>query len=391
MRLFLLSLIGSLTLIQQSYAAELPTDASQKAKPATIKVLITKLADEATVEVKGKYRAYNPQNQLLIGSGSNKWDRFMATASCLKWGSEPFPGSTEIRLVPAPDSSLLVNNVPYKGCLEIYAIAGTINIVNEVDVENYLKDTLAAKCDESLNSEVLDALVIVERTHLTYLANKASYAHWHVAADKAGYTGHTAQQKAAISDAVERTRGMVLTYNNQLFPATWSRNSAGRTVSYASIFRKNVDSPAGVSKLPVSDDREETKWSASMPKQMLAELVGFSEIDQIDLYKADQSNKVYALRLSDGISSKDLDFFRLQEAIGPKIIRSNDFSVKVEDDSVLFTGYGDGAGTGLCLASADRLAKSQEDARKILLIHFPGVQLTKLRAGQDEASAYIWK
>lgn len=389
--LFALTLFGSLApLALQAATLEIPTDTSIKSRPTTIKVLLTKLANDATIEVKGKFRVYNPKTNQLIDSGKDKWARIVYSESGMRWG-DLFPATFEMRIVPAaPESTLMVNGVPYRGCLEVYGIAGTINIVSEVDLDNYLKASLPAKINEALDQEVLDALVVVERTHLAYLAQKNAGSNWQIAADKVGYPGDS-KHNAAIDASVERTRGVILNYQGNPFPAAWNRHSAGRTASYASIFRKGGSMPSGVLELPSKTTKEETKWSASVPKQLLAEITSLDQINQVELYRAEGTSKVYALRLGDGINSQDIDFEKLQNAIGYKLLKSNDFVVKVEGENILFSGFGEGAGVGLCLASAQILSEQQEDARKILLIHFPGAQLTRLSAPKDDLTAFIWK
>ena len=50
---------------------EIPTDLSQKEKPATIKVLIDKQKPKIFLEAKGRYNVYNPQNEYLLTSGAS--------------------------------------------------------------------------------------------------------------------------------------------------------------------------------------------------------------------------------------------------------------------------------------------------------------------------------
>lgn len=374
----------------QTATVDIPTDASQKTKPATIKVLLNKLVSEAIVTAKGKFRVYNCTTNQMIDFGKDKWGRIVYTKRGLQWGDR-FPGYLSMRIVPSDsDSILYVNGNPYKGCLEVHGINGTITIINEVDIENFLKAMIPCKLREKLDKEVLDALVIVERTHFAFLAQKNSKAAWQLSANEINYCG-VKESTAFIDEATDRTRGIIMTFQEQLFPATWNRHSAGQTVSYASIFRTKNIIPSGASELPSKSYKEKAKWSITIPKQLLAELAGLKQIFDINLYKAEESSKVYALRLNDGNHFQDIDFLRLQKAIGPGLIRSNDFTVKLEEDHVCFNGYGEGIGSGLCLTSAQILANNQESARNILLIHFPGVRFKSLFSSQEKLTTFVWQ
>lgn len=366
-------------------ALPLPTDHSQKAKPATIKVLLAKLAKEALVEVRGLHDIYNPQNDLLILSGAfNKRDRLFSSNEGIKWG-ELFPGLFQIRIVPAQsDTSILVNGIQYHGCIEIYCIAGTINIVNEIDIESYLKSSLAAQFPKPMHNEVLDAIAIVARTHAYYTAARNPNSSWHVDFEQSHYQGYGLTfQNRAIDEAVERTRHCILTYRNSPFAALWTENSAGRTAAFSTIFRRSTVTPDGVIAPPAQKVREKHSWTFSITKEQLAALIELTDIKEIDLYQDKSSGKVYALRLSDGFSTKNIDFSHIQELLGKKQLLSNDFSLTVQGEKITFKGFGSGSGVGLCLYSASDMAKKQQKADAILATFFPGTELVKRRAFEE--------
>src|SRR5207247_341963 len=120
-------------------------------------------------------------------------------------------------------------------------------VINEVDIENYLKSTLTSQFPELDNSEVMESIAIVARTQAYFFVQKNPEATWHVEAAKAGYDGYgLVLQNVLIDKAIESTRHMVLTFENSPFAASWTKDSAGKTASFANIFRKNLPSPDGV-------------------------------------------------------------------------------------------------------------------------------------------------
>ena len=106
-------------------STEIPTDYSQKMKPATMKILIAERAEGAILEVKGGYDLFNPETQLPIASSiMGKRAAVFSDRSGLKWG-EVLPGVQQFRIVPADaQSSVLVNGIEYRGCVEIYNLRG---------------------------------------------------------------------------------------------------------------------------------------------------------------------------------------------------------------------------------------------------------------------------
>ena len=213
-------------------------------KPTTIRILLTKLAREATIEVKGPYSLYNPHTDELIETHSNKKKgRILPKETGLQWSGR-FNDIYELRIVPK-EGPVLVNGIPYKGFIEVYNIAGTLNIINEVDIENYLKSTLTNTPLPPLSKEALDALVITERTNLYYLLEQNSYTTWQLVASQTNYTG-ISQKNGPIQPAVERTRDLILNYKKKPFPTSWGINHAGTSgFLWSHLPKKNRNSPWG--------------------------------------------------------------------------------------------------------------------------------------------------
>jgi len=391
MRVFLCCLLFLTTTL---HSFEGSTDPSKINKPATVKVLLTKLALQAHVEVKGPFLLYNPHDDSWIAHHAKKKKGKMKVGNRgLIWG-KPMKGVDEIRIVPnSPQTKLFVNGNEYKGCIEIYSIGGTLNIVNELDVESYLISTLSPQMKTDLNQEAIDAVVITERTSLYSLIGKSAYTSWHLEAEKVGYLGTNQKKESSqVREAVSRTSDLVLHFEKKPFPTSWGQDLAGQSASYRSIFRRKLKAPSGVSRLPSSLDREKSAWKISFTKKELSALLNSSSLSSISLFKAKGTNKVYALRLSTQSGPFNLDFFAFQKALGKKSLPSNDFSVEMGKKGIIFTGYGEGNGVGLCLKSAHRLAEKNEPCPKILQRHFPGAQLVNIRRerGLEKSHSFIW-
>jgi stage II sporulation protein D len=371
-------LIGS-SLVQ---GRELPTDFSQKNKPATIKVLLCNQKKEVILEAKGRYYIYNPVDGLQIDSGTlSKREVVHISENGLSWGKDLPHGFFHFRIVPGDSqSSLLVNGMQYRGCLEVYQDKSALSVMNEIDVENYLKATLSPQFPHEKNQELLDAIAITARTNIYYLLSRNPGALWHIEAQDIGYQGIAlCSQNPGLDRAIEATRHMILTYHNAPFAATWTKDSAGKTAPFHAIFRKEAPSPEGATATFALHDREKHQWSLAISKEQLAQIVHVKHVNGIDLFIEKTSNKVYALRIHDGLATKDIDFFSLQKALGAHKLRSNDFTIEVKKEYILFTGYGEGHGVGLCLYSAKQMAEHGEKAPKILATFFPQTELKHQR------------
>lgn len=363
-----------LILMLTSGLCALPVDRSQVDKPATLKVLLVHGAERVFIEAKGRYSVFNLSDNLLVDSGIfGKKGELSLIDGGIKWG-EHHPHINHIRLVPGDSkSTFLVDGIEYKGCLNIRSFGGQLTVINEVDVETYLSATLNPKFPSKLPDEMAEAIAVVARTNAYYFLTHAQNPSWHVSAENVDYQGYAFTfQKPYITRAIERTRHLIMTYEGQPFPSFWTENSAGRTTSYSAVFRKEALVPPGVKAPFAAHDREKNKWAFEVSKEQLAHLVNAQSVTGVDLFCDTHSNKVYALRIKDGGNIHDISFSSLQQLLGEKRLKSNDFTITSKPGRVLFQGYGQGHGMGLCLYSAQMMAQRGDNAPTILKTFFPG-------------------
>jgi stage II sporulation protein D len=365
-----------------SAARELHTDVSQINKPATIKILVGKQKKGALLEIKGRYHIYNPTDGVLVDTGIlGRRDQITLTPQGIQWADILPIGLEQFRIVPGDSQcKILIDGIQYLGCIEAYQERGGLTLINELDVENYIKSTLAPSFSSEKNQELLDAVAITARTNTYYHVGRNSTANWHVDACEVGYLGFAlANQNARLDRSIDNTKHMVMTHHKTPFVALWTKDSAGKTAASNTILRKETNGPKGV-QIPLAlHDRDKRTWELTITKNQLAEIVGVSQINAVDLFLDQMSGKVYALRVHDGFKTEDIDFLSLQKALGAKKLRSNDFSLSVKKDNILISGYGEGLGVGLCLYSARIMAERGEKATKILETFFPGVELERKR------------
>ena len=179
-------------------------------------------------------------------------------------------------------------------------------------------------------------------------------------------------QNLAVERAISSTRHMVLRYKGAYFPTTWTKDSAGRTADYTTIFRKEVTVPHGVEAPFAAHDRDKHGWTFTISKKDLAKALGAARVSEFEVYQDEKSKKVYGARINAGQSSLISLSFSLPSAVR---LKSNDFTVVSNGEQIIFKGFGEGNGVGLCLFSATAMADIGEKAPKILATFFPQTKL----------------
>jgi SpoIID/LytB domain protein len=346
-----------------------------------IKVLIKENVDGALIDVSGGYRVTNPENGKSLSSGfSGKRYYLQSNSVGLKWG-EGYPGIHQIKITPKNDkTTILVDGIQYKGSIVAYNLDSKIQIVNEVDVEDVLRASLSSLLTNTEYENITyDAAAIAMRTNLYNTLLCSTNPYWDIHAKEIDYQSYAATlSNPNIERAVSSTKHLVMAFKDRPFATSFTEHSAGRTASYESIFRKKAIGPEGVFVGYAQKMREESKWKSILSKADLAKLTGLETIKTIDLFQDQNSKKVYAIRFSDEKSFAEWTIFELRQKIGMNRILSNDFSVYLIKDHIEFDGYGRGYGVGLCLYTANQMAKIGDSTPQILSHFFPESSLVKL-------------
>jgi len=353
-----------------------------------IRVLIEKDASEALLEVRGPYYIFNSFDRSKVSSGL-LGKRFIvhATPNGLRWGGV-YPGVHQITISPrSPDTAILIDGIQYDGDILVYRVGNKICVVNQLPIESYIKSILTQEFTIPLDNEVLSSIAIAARTTAYYHATKHEGALWDVKAEDVSYQGKALIiEDSALISAIDATKNLILLNSvdgkHVPFVAKWNEHSAGKTAALNVIYRKDQQAPAiGVEAQHAALDRDESKWTLSIPVNEFAKLVHVSEdIRAIDTYTDPQSGKIYGIRCKYSQDSTDIDFFALQTALGKDRLRSNDFRVEIKNSTVVFTGHGIGDGVGICLYSASAMAQNGDMAVKILSKFFPETFLVNLSA-----------
>lgn len=190
--------------------------------PQMMKVLVVHNNPGVVLEVKGKYKIFDPNKNSFISNryiGKRKF--IQASSDGLKWGEE-FPGVYQIMIVPDDKkTTTLVDGMEYMGNIFVYDIGGAISVVNEVPLEDYVKAVLSYNYDRKFPEELANALAITIRSNAWHQHQNAPQKFWDVQADKVGYQGNKIAQDNRFAKAVKDTRGMILTQEGKPLSLNW--------------------------------------------------------------------------------------------------------------------------------------------------------------------------
>lgn len=243
--------------------------------------------------------------------------------------------------------------------------------VNVLPLEEYLVGVLGSEMPKSFPLEALKAQAVAART---YALNKKLEQYgqpFHLGSSVISqvYKGLDVEDPKT-REAVEATRGLVLTYNLQPIEAYFHSSCGGRTESGADAlgrdlpYLKPVDCPCG--KLPTSH------WSLTLKSSELSHL--FKKASGLQVQGRTHTGRVQ--RVTVGPRSVDAVTFR--ERVGYMKLKSLDFEVEKAKDGYRIEGHGFGHGAGLCQWGARVYAEKGWGYEKILQHYYPGTEVQVL-------------
>lgn len=194
-----------------------------------LKILVVHDKPGVVLEVKGKYKIYDPKTNMHMGKGYvGKRKYIQPLSDGMKWGEE-FPGVFQIMVMPDDKSTTtIVDGIEYKGRIYVYDIGGSISIVNEIPFDEYVKTILSSNLQQPLPSEVLAALAITARTNAYYMQQNSHSNFWHIEAKQIGYQGYALSQPNTLTEqAIKATHNMVMSISSTPFLARWNIVDAG--------------------------------------------------------------------------------------------------------------------------------------------------------------------
>ncbi len=129
----------------------------------------------------------------------------------------------------------------YKGRIVVLTTDKGLTVINEVDLENYVKGVVPAEMPPAWNIEAHKAQAIAARSYA--VANKGKRKHYGYdlkdTPEDQAYYGVSAET-ARTNKAVDATKGQVLVHNKKVIPAYYHASAGGWTLPAKKVWGKEV-------------------------------------------------------------------------------------------------------------------------------------------------------
>ena len=315
-----------------------------------------------------------------------KWKEIRPGNAGLLVGQEEVPLQA-ISLEPVGNPVFNINGRPYRGKLILYRTPrGQITAVNRLNLEEYLVGALTSETSPQWPLEVLRAHAVVSRTVVAHRIWIRKNEPFDVAADTSTHLYHgVSAERETTREAVTKTRGQVLTYQGELFSASFHASCGGHTEDASELWQSTkVLPPLKGREDPYCRDLRHYRWTTRMNQPEFLSAVKLDEealrrLTDCEVLDRNASGRVRAVQLIGEKKVVTLTGKRLRELLGANRLRSLKFSISMEGDYLVFEGYGWGHGVGFCQWGAYGMARKGKKMDEILTFYFPGAQRRSLK------------
>lgn len=345
-------------------------------------VRVALLQDGASfyLQVKGDFEIKD-ESLKRIYKGRNLKKRLIKADS----GKINLPGAVlklqRLKIVPA-NGHAYINNRLYRGKVSIIPKEnGRFLVINELGLEDYLRGILCNEIAPWWPLDALKAQAVVARTYALYQKQFTKNKDFDLTNDIYSQVyGGKSSEKWRSNRAVDLTNGEILTFEGKPFSAYYHSACGGHTEDAGSLWKVDLAALKGVG-CSFCAASPHFKWqaeisSAEIKSKLSAKGFKIDYFDEIEIASLNPSGRINELEIKGADNSLVISAKDFRQALGPNIIRSTNFTLKIVSDRVCFEGLGWGHGVGLCQWGMYELARRAKRYKEILGYYYPGSQIT---------------
>jgi SpoIID/LytB domain protein len=300
---------------------------------------------------------------------------------------------------------------------------GNYTLVNKVNIETYLRGVVPHEIGANVPMAAAEAQTIIARTYALRNTRRFQADNYEMCATTHCQVYYGLTGTSPISDkAIESTKGLVLTYNNELVDALYSSTSGGVTSYFEDVWngenrpylKSVIDSPQQLWNLTENPLESETnfrkfinlqngfnetgrslfRWNRKSTLEDLTKdlqkylertkhpLQDFKTIKEMKIVDRSTSGRIIKMDVTTDLGVLSLAKNEVRSAFTPP--RSTLFYLEPFFDQnkklagYAFIGGGFGHGVGLSQFGSYNLAKLGWSAQRILEFYYPGTKLQPL-------------
>ena len=360
-------------------AAVAAIDKNNSSPPEQVRVAIVRDSRELDLAIHGRYRLRDMSSGKVIGHGAYLVaSKVRLLDRGILVGLDVYP-SKRLTIEPARDASIIIDERAFRGEVTFIRTADNrITVVNNINVEDYIKGVLYHEVSHHWPMEALKAQAVAARTYALYSINPAGKPYDVTNDIYSQVYGGRDSERYRTDLAVNYTRNEVLTYNNKIIPAYFHATCGGMTEDARELWKSLPDIPP-LRGVPCGfcQTSPHMHWKKNFRLKSIQDTLNLhgykvGAIKDISVVERDRSDRIEHLKITqksgEDLIIKGKDF---RDIMGPNVLMSNNYEITMRGYYVDLTGKGWGHGVGMCQWGALGMARQQFNYKQILAYYYP--------------------
>ncbi len=279
----------------------------------------------------------------------------------------------------------------YKKYGKIKLLHAKTGQVEEVNLDEYLVNVVSAEMPADFETEALKAQAVVARTYTIYKTINKKHDNADICDDSTCCQAWISKEDRLarweenkkdsnwqkITDCVNKTKGIIITYANQPINAFFHSNSGGTTETAV-----NVWGGGNYPYLQVVETAGEEGYTQYASEVVLKKddlinklkvkyediNINFDDNEDLKIIERTDSGRVRTVKFG----NHNISGTEARTLLG---LRSTNFEITKESDSIKFSVKGYGHGVGMSQTGADAMAKNGNNYEEIIKHFYVGVEL----------------
>lgn len=255
-------------------------------------------------------------------------------------GEAVYSLNTEDKLVltskNGEEKEIKVEDRYYRGYIMLNANRGKLDVINYISLEEYLYGVLPKEMGYSYHMEALKAQAIAARTYATKNLNKHIEEGYNLCdtSDCQTYGGKNVEN-SKTNEAVDDTKGMIITYNGYPIDAVYHSNSGGHTESATEIWGGDLPYLIGIPD-EFSESYPNSRWQLKMNSEEIGHKLYNYSIDVgkvLDIIVLDTTSngRVKELLIVGDEGEETISGDKLRTILGANTLKSTFFTISKEN------------------------------------------------------------
>ncbi|WP_249869307.1 stage II sporulation protein D [Oceanobacillus saliphilus] len=270
--------------------------------------------------------------------------------------------------------------------VSVAVMRSTVDTVEDIPLETYVAGVVASEMPTEFELEALKAQALAARTftvnHLLHGNQAANYDLTDTVQHQVYKSDHELQQEwgsaytekmSKIKEAVNATKGQILTYNDAPITAAFFSTSNGYTENSEDYWENELSYLRSV----------ESPWDIESPKYLGQQTFTISQIEELLELKLPKDSPLYieldrtgSGRVSElGIEGYTFTGREIREKLD---LQSSDFSIKQNNGHLIFTTEGYGHGIGMSQYGANGMAKEGKTYEEIVKYYYQDIDISTI-------------